>query len=76
MLTSILSTTVARQNWHWNKYFVFLILVAFLCVDPSSLRTSIENRFRRLVAALAGLVMFTIMTTWKSEHLPSVASYA
>ena len=33
VLTSILSTTVARQNWHWNKYFVALILIAFLCVD-------------------------------------------
>ncbi|MGQ7186355.1 KUP/HAK/KT family potassium transporter, partial [Escherichia sp. HC-CC] len=28
VLTSILSTTVARQNWHWNKYFVALILIA------------------------------------------------
>ncbi len=26
VLTSILSTTVARQNWHWNKYFC--------CADP------------------------------------------
>ncbi len=33
VLTSILSTTVARKNWHWNKYFVALILIAFLCVD-------------------------------------------
>ncbi len=33
MLTSILSTTVARNNWHWNKLFVALILTLFLCID-------------------------------------------
>ncbi len=33
MVLTIFSTTVARQNWHWNKYFVALILIAFLCVD-------------------------------------------
>ena len=33
MLTSILSATVARKNWHWNKLFVGLMLVAFLCID-------------------------------------------
>ncbi|XNM61826.1 hypothetical protein ACLK1T_12170 [Escherichia coli] len=35
VLTSILLTTVARQNWHWNKSFVALILIAFLCVEYS-----------------------------------------
>ena len=34
MLTSILSTTVARLELATgNKYFVALILIAFLCVD-------------------------------------------
>ncbi len=33
VLTSILSATVARKNWHWNKLFVGLMLVAFLCID-------------------------------------------
>ncbi|MDU7021567.1 MAG: KUP/HAK/KT family potassium transporter, partial [Enterobacter sp.] len=33
VLTSILSTTVAYRNWHWNKFLVGLILVGFLCID-------------------------------------------
>lgn len=27
VLTTILFTTVARQNWHWNKFVVALLLV-------------------------------------------------
>ncbi len=43
VLTSILSATVARKNWHWNKLFVGLMLVAFLCIDiPLFRRTSIR----------------------------------
>ncbi|MDU7373746.1 MAG: KUP/HAK/KT family potassium transporter, partial [Klebsiella michiganensis] len=33
VLTTILFTTVARQNWHWNKFVVALLLVAFMCID-------------------------------------------
>ncbi|MDU4391952.1 MAG: KUP/HAK/KT family potassium transporter, partial [Klebsiella michiganensis] len=33
VLTTILFTTVARQNWHWNKFIVALLLVAFMCID-------------------------------------------
>ena len=57
VLTSILSTTVAYRNWHWNKFLVGLILVGFLCIDVP------------LFSALTlGLVMFIVMTTWKSER--------
>ncbi|MBR7443142.1 potassium transporter Kup, partial [Klebsiella pneumoniae] len=33
VLTSLLSTTVAYRNWHWNKFLVAMILVGFLCID-------------------------------------------
>ena len=69
VLTSILSTTVARKNWHWNKYFVFLILVAFLCVDVPLFSANLDKLISGGWLPLTlGLVMFTIMTTWKSER--------
>ena len=69
VLTSILSTTVARKNWHWNKYFVFLILVAFLCIDIPLFSANLDKLISGGWLPLSlGLVMFTIMTTWKSER--------
>ncbi|MEG0532362.1 MAG: low affinity potassium transporter Kup, partial [Citrobacter sp.] len=69
VLTSILSTTVARKNWHWNKYFVFLILVAFLCIDIPLFSANLDKLISGGWLPLTlGLVMFTIMTTWKSER--------
>ncbi|MDU5731017.1 MAG: low affinity potassium transporter Kup [Citrobacter freundii] len=63
------STTVARKNWHWNKYFVFLILVAFLCVDVPLFSANLDKLISGGWLPLTlGLVMFTIMTTWKSER--------
>ncbi len=69
VLTSILSTTVARKNWHWNKYFVALILVAFLCIDIPLFSANLDKLLSGGWLPLSlGLVMFTIMTTWKSER--------
>lgn len=69
VLTSILSTTVARKNWHWNKYFVFLILVAFLCIDIPLFSANLDKLISGGWLPLTlGLVMFTIMTTRKSER--------
>lgn len=66
VLTSILSTTVARKNWHWNKYFVFLITVAFLCVDVPLFTANLDKLISGGWLPLTlGLVMFTIMTTGK-----------
>lgn len=33
VLTSILSCTVARKNWHWNLLLVSVLLLALLCLD-------------------------------------------
>ncbi|WP_029685115.1 low affinity potassium transporter Kup [Tatumella saanichensis] len=69
ILTTILSCTVARQNWHWNTLLVGLIFVVLLCIDVPLFSAN-------LVKILSGgwlplclaLVMFIIMTTWKSER--------
>ncbi len=69
ILTTFLSCTVARQNWHWNILLVGLIFVVLLCIDVPLFSAN-------LVKILSGgwlplclaLVMFIIMTTWKSER--------
>lgn len=64
VLTSILSTTVARQNWHWNKYFVALILIAFLCVDIPLFTANLDKLLSGGWLPLSlGTVMFIVMTT-------------
>ncbi len=69
VLTSILSTTVARQNWRWNKYFVALILIAFLCVDIPLFTANLDKLLSGGWLPLSlGTVMFIVMTTWKSER--------
>ncbi len=69
VLTSILSTTVARKNWHWNQSFVALILVAFLCVDVPLFSANLDKLLSDDNLPLTlGIVMFIIMTTWKSER--------
>lgn len=69
VLTSILSCTVARKNWHWNKLLVLLIGLAFLCVDVPLFSANVQKIFSGGWLPLAlGLVMFIVMTTWKSER--------
>ena len=69
VLTSILSATVARKNWHWNKLFVGLMLVAFLCIDIPLFSANLDKIVSGGWLPLSlGLVMFTVMTTWKSER--------
>ena len=69
VLTSILSATVARKNWHWNKLFVGLMLVAFLCIDIPLFSANLDKIISGGWLPLSlGLVMFTVMTTWKSER--------
>ena len=69
VLTSILSCTVACKNWHWNKFLVLLIGLAFLCVDVPLFSANVQKIFSGgwLPRAL-GLIMFIVMTTWKSER--------
>lgn len=69
VLTTILFTTVARQNWHWNKFVVALLLVAFMCIDVPLFSANLDKIVSGGWLPLTlGLVMFTIMTTWKSER--------
>jgi KUP system potassium uptake protein len=69
VLTSILSCTVACKNWHWNKFLVLLIGLAFLCVDVPLFSANVQKIFSGGWLPLAlGLIMFIVMTTWKSER--------
>ncbi|ELQ5997483.1 low affinity potassium transporter Kup [Cronobacter dublinensis] len=69
VLTSILFSTAARKNWHWNRILVGLMVVAFLCIDVPLFSANLEKLFSGGWLPLSlGLVMFIIMTTWKSER--------
>ncbi|XPE51685.1 KUP/HAK/KT family potassium transporter [Shigella flexneri] len=60
---------MARQNWHLNKYFVALILIAFLCVDIPLFTANLDKCSPAAWLPLSlGTVMFIVMTTWKSER--------
>ncbi|MBS0848012.1 low affinity potassium transporter Kup [Citrobacter sp. JGM124] len=69
VLTGLLACTVARRNWHWNKLVVLLLGLAFLCVDvPLFLANVVKIYSGGWLPLSLGLVMFIIMTTWKSER--------
>ncbi len=69
ILTSILCCTVALKNWHWNRIVVGLILLALLCIDVPLFTANLMKIFSGGWLPLSlGLVMFIIMTTWKSER--------
>lgn len=67
VLTSILSCTVAVKNWHWNRLAVGLILTLFLCIDVPLFSANLIKLFSGgWLPICLGLIMFLIMTTWKS----------
>ncbi|MDH2068980.1 low affinity potassium transporter Kup [Pantoea sp. GD03673] len=69
VLTAMLSCTVAVKNWHWNKLAVAVILVLMLCIDVPLFSANLVKIFSGGWLPLClGLVMFVIMTTWKSER--------
>ena len=69
VLTSLLSTTVAYRNWHWNKFLVMMILVGFLCIDVPLFSANLNQIVTsRWLPFTLSLVMFIVMTTWKSER--------
>ncbi|MGN8164769.1 low affinity potassium transporter Kup [Pantoea sp. 22096] len=69
VLTAMLSCTVAVKNWHWNKLAVAVILVLMLCIDVPLFSANLVKIFSGGWLPLClGLVMFIIMTTWKSER--------
>ncbi|ARU95835.1 low affinity potassium transporter Kup [Tatumella citrea] len=69
ILTTILSCTVARKNWRWNIFPVLLIFIVLMCIDVPLFSANLVKIFSGgwLPLCLA-LVMFIIMTTWKSER--------
>jgi len=69
VLTSILVCTVALKNWHWQKLAVGLILLLLLFIDVPLFTANLVKIFSGGWLPLClGLVMFIIMTTWKSER--------
>ncbi|WBM70654.1 low affinity potassium transporter Kup [Buttiauxella sp. WJP83] len=69
VLTSILSCTVARKNWHWNKIAVLLMGMGFLIIDiPLFSANAVKIFSGGWLPLTLALVMFVIMTTWKSER--------
>jgi len=69
VLTAMLSCTVAVKNWHWNKLAVAVILILMLCIDVPLFTANLVKIFSGGWLPLClGLVMFIIMTTWKSER--------
>lgn len=69
ILTSFLSCTVAVKNWHWSKLLVAFILTLFLCIDIPLFSANLVKLFSGgWLPICLGLVMFLIMTTWKSER--------
>jgi KUP system potassium uptake protein len=69
VLTSILCCTVAVKNWHWNRFVVMILIAGLLCMDIPLFTANALKFFSGGWLPLAlGLVMFIIMTTWKSER--------
>jgi KUP system potassium uptake protein len=69
VLTSILACTVAAKNWHWNRFLVAILLAALLLIDVPMFTANATKFFSGGWLPLTlGLVMFIIMTTWKSER--------
>lgn len=69
VLTSLLSCTVAIKNWHWNKMVVSLILLLMLSIDIPLFSANLIKLFSGGWLPISlGLMMFLIMTTWKSER--------
>ncbi|PLR37840.1 potassium transporter Kup [Chimaeribacter californicus] len=69
VLTSILSCTVALKNWHWNVVLVGALMVVLLIIDVPMFAANATKLFSGgWLPLMLGLVMFVIMTTWKSER--------
>ncbi|MBJ7222293.1 MULTISPECIES: low affinity potassium transporter Kup [unclassified Brenneria] len=69
VLTSILFCTVAIKNWHWHRYLVWILLIGLLLIDvPMFLANVVKILSGGWLPLALGVVMFIIMTTWKSER--------
>ncbi|WP_224718243.1 low affinity potassium transporter Kup [Pectobacterium versatile] len=69
VITSILFCTVAVKNWLWNRYLAWVLLVGLLIIDvPMFLANVVKILSGGWLPLALGMVMFIIMTTWKSER--------
>ncbi|WP_367680436.1 low affinity potassium transporter Kup [Candidatus Fukatsuia anoeciicola] len=69
MITSMLFCTVILKNYHWNCFFVVIVLLALLFIDvPLFLANILKLLSGGWLPLILGLLMFIIMTTWKNEH--------
>ncbi|WP_409309361.1 low affinity potassium transporter Kup [Pectobacterium sp. B1J-3] len=69
VITSILFCTVAVKNWLWHRYFVWILLIGLLFIDvPMFLANVVKVLSGGWLPLALGMVMFIIMTTWKSER--------
>ncbi|MGI8490503.1 low affinity potassium transporter Kup [Pectobacterium sp. S5] len=69
VITSILFCTVAVKNWLWNRYLAWVLLGGLLIIDvPMFLANVVKILSGGWLPLALGMVMFIIMTTWKSER--------
>ncbi|MFJ5400470.1 low affinity potassium transporter Kup [Pectobacterium sp. CHL-2024] len=69
VITSILFCTVAVKNWLWNRYLAWGLLAGLLVIDvPMFLANVVKILSGGWLPLALGMVMFIIMTTWKSER--------
>ncbi|MDC9821648.1 low affinity potassium transporter Kup [Pectobacterium polonicum] len=69
VITSILFCTVAVKNWLWNRYLTWVLLAGLLMIDlPMFLANVVKILSGGWLPLALGMVMFIIMTTWKSER--------
>ncbi|MEI7180106.1 low affinity potassium transporter Kup [Pectobacterium carotovorum] len=69
VITSILFCTVAVKNWLWNRYLTWVLLAGLLIIDvPMFLANVVKILSGGWLPLALGMVMFIIMTTWKSER--------
>ncbi|GKW12956.1 low affinity potassium transport system protein kup [Pectobacterium carotovorum subsp. carotovorum] len=69
VITSILFCTVAVKNWLWNRYLAWFFLAGLLMIDlPMFLANVVKILSGGWLPLALGMVMFIIMTTWKSER--------
>jgi KUP system potassium uptake protein len=68
-LTTVLITYVVIKNWHWNKYLSFLLFIILMIIDVPLFTSNLIKLFSGGWLPLSlGLIMFIVMTTWKSER--------
>ncbi|WP_113627211.1 low affinity potassium transporter Kup [Pectobacterium peruviense] len=69
VITSILFCTVAVKNWLWHRYLAWVLLAGLLIIDvPMFLANVVKILSGGWLPLALGMVMFIIMTTWKSER--------